>query len=1066
MPELKHTFQSGKMEKDIDERIVPNGQYREALNIGVATSEDSDVGAAQNILGNTKVTEAIQSRTWVAPISGPNNSSSNTGGNEHAGFNYHIASVVDQKTDMLYRFINTESVDQGVWMDRIVEYNTRSSYSAPWQTKEDAVIIDIYKVRDELLTAVEPCLDANKFSITIDINTNQVRWGMVISIPDRSLDTDVNVVVERVNYNTGLITLSKNITSYGVTAGDEIFFHGDRNLNFHKNRSITAINIIDGMLFWTDNHSEPKKVHIERGKMGSDGSLHASNPLLIGRGVEKIDNFNQHTLLIVEDIVPEDCMKDESFCGVIYGCTDPTAINYDPTATIDDGSCIATVVGCMCGGANNGIGQPDYYGVYNDCFGDGLPAIGFDPLANTPCDDTNGDGIPDCCTQTIYGCTDPLATNYDATATVDDGTCLYPNPIPGCTDPTACNYDPLANTDDGSCCYVCGCTNPLACNYNPLACHDDGSCNMTLGCTDPTACNYNPTACIDDNSCIPGGCTDPTACNYDASAGCDDGSCTYSDCTDTGASNYNAAAGCDCAGTVGGTDYSCCIYPPGGGCTDPFSCNYDPTATFDDGSCVGNLGCTDCGRLWEAGIQNATGNTCYCNDTLPWDGNSCSGDGSSAVDVNTGAPYDGSCYSSFPNTIINDCESNAFYVSATNASWCKSPGCADDGNQTWSPYPGIQADNYDPFLTSCECGDYNGDSVPDCCTYTVAYSCIIPGYETEHCSADNEMFPIGPNMMTPHVAFDPINYPNQPTGVVTWTNPPGAPPNTPGILYGHEELIINYWSNPSAMWGHQSVNWTNKWFWFDKIDSSLDCGLGFENDGICNYQIIDPNTGAATQCVSKKTVNTGQIGENMIGFYRTATANNSTGANVNDNGWVNPNDVHRNQSPVVFGPNEPDHIAAHNGQAYSMKDTWSNIITYLREVSIFDGNFYHFDCSAVYPCSGSTQNCTIVQVPEVNLSMTYVEVREIVESLYNFADWNVSQQEQKFGPGNGISCSNGAEFIWSYADCTCSGAYQDIHDCVFDVNGLYPSELDCNNANAPCDGHFGPDGHERETIYA
>ena len=54
MPELKQTFQGGKMEKDIDERIVPNSQYREALNIGVATSEDSDVGAAQNILGNIK----------------------------------------------------------------------------------------------------------------------------------------------------------------------------------------------------------------------------------------------------------------------------------------------------------------------------------------------------------------------------------------------------------------------------------------------------------------------------------------------------------------------------------------------------------------------------------------------------------------------------------------------------------------------------------------------------------------------------------------------------------------------------------------------------------------------------------------------------------------------------------------------------------------------------------------------------------------------------------------------------------------------------------------------------
>jgi hypothetical protein len=40
------------------------------------------------------------------------------------------------------------------------------------------------------------------------------------------------------------------------------------------------------------------------------------------------------------------------------------------------------------------------------------------------------------------------ATNYDSTATVDDGSCAY---VAGCTDATACNYDPLADTDDGSC---------------------------------------------------------------------------------------------------------------------------------------------------------------------------------------------------------------------------------------------------------------------------------------------------------------------------------------------------------------------------------------------------------------------------------------------------------------------------------------------------------------------------------------------------------------------------------------------------------------------------------------
>jgi gliding motility-associated-like protein len=73
----------------------------------------------------------------------------------------------------------------------------------------------------------------------------------------------------------------------------------------------------------------------------------------------------------------------------VYGCTDPTACNFNPLAGCDDGSC------------------------------------------NLP------------------GCTDPIACNYDLNADCDDGSCTYP----GCTDPLACNFVPTAGCDDGSCGY-------------------------------------------------------------------------------------------------------------------------------------------------------------------------------------------------------------------------------------------------------------------------------------------------------------------------------------------------------------------------------------------------------------------------------------------------------------------------------------------------------------------------------------------------------------------------------------------------------------------------------------
>ena len=55
MPEIKNTFLKGRMNKDLDERIIPKGEYRDALNINISTSEEADVGTVQTILGNKKI---------------------------------------------------------------------------------------------------------------------------------------------------------------------------------------------------------------------------------------------------------------------------------------------------------------------------------------------------------------------------------------------------------------------------------------------------------------------------------------------------------------------------------------------------------------------------------------------------------------------------------------------------------------------------------------------------------------------------------------------------------------------------------------------------------------------------------------------------------------------------------------------------------------------------------------------------------------------------------------------------------------------------------------------------
>lgn len=250
------------------------------------------------------------------------------------------------------------------------------------------------------------------------------------------------------------------------------------------------------------------------------------------------------------------------------------------------------------------------------------------------------------------GCTNPDACNYDAEATLDDGTCNFD--CLGCTDPSACNYDDTATQDDGSCaqndqCGICG--------------GDDSSCS---GCTDPEACNYNPDALLDDGSCILGGedltltiLTDnypgettwevtnldgavvAAGGPYAASATeyveqvCIDPGCyvvtiydSWGDgiCCSYGSGQYTISSNGVVLGSggefassestelclgsgFGCTDEAACNYDPEAttdngscdytcyGCTDPEACNYDPTATLDDGTCQlpdPETGCPSC----------------------------------------------------------------------------------------------------------------------------------------------------------------------------------------------------------------------------------------------------------------------------------------------------------------------------------------------------------------------------------------------------------------------------------------------------------------------------------------
>jgi len=148
MPEIKRTFNVGKMNRDLDDRIVPAGEYREGFNINIGQSESSDVGAVENLLGNELVAQ-----------SGLTNGKC-------------IGQVADTSAEKIYFLVTTNSI-----------YN----------------------------------------------ETNSGQHGLF-------------------EYDQK----TKQLTALIVS----------QQLNLHQNYPITGINIVDDLLFWTDDRNCPRKINV------------------------------------------------------------------------------------------------------------------------------------------------------------------------------------------------------------------------------------------------------------------------------------------------------------------------------------------------------------------------------------------------------------------------------------------------------------------------------------------------------------------------------------------------------------------------------------------------------------------------------------------------------------------------------------------------------------------------------------------------------------------------------------------------------------------------------------
>lgn len=128
--ELKNVFFGGRMNKDIDSRMMPNGEYRDALNIKVSSSQGSDAGAVENILS----TEQLTTLTLGTTV--------NT-----------IGAFFDSSAAMIYWFVNSDTGDY------VVEYDTILDTATIILTDTSAGVLNFST--DNLITGVGVLVDSD-----------------------------------------------------------------------------------------------------------------------------------------------------------------------------------------------------------------------------------------------------------------------------------------------------------------------------------------------------------------------------------------------------------------------------------------------------------------------------------------------------------------------------------------------------------------------------------------------------------------------------------------------------------------------------------------------------------------------------------------------------------------------------------------------------------------------------------------------------------------------------------------------------------------------------------------
>lgn len=252
-----------------------------------------------------------------------------------------------------------------------------------------------------------------------------------------------------------------------------------------------------------------------------------------------------------------------------------------------------------------------------DSYGDGITSsegfsidvCGNEVVSNTGFTTEYSTSFVVSCELQIAGCTDVEAENYNAEATTDDGSCIYPFVCASGNALLLQMHDSYGDGWNGNYFELYSLEDSLLLSHT-LADGSEGVYEFCLedGCysiittdagsytyevswelmngTDTLATGVSPSStslALNADCGFVYGCTDATACNYDETANVDDASCEYAQ------AYYNCDGSCISDIDADGYCDELEVY----GCTDVEAINYNAEATEEDNSCEYATDCTD-----------------------------------------------------------------------------------------------------------------------------------------------------------------------------------------------------------------------------------------------------------------------------------------------------------------------------------------------------------------------------------------------------------------------------------------------------------------------------------------